>query len=238
MALVLSGVLSSIHFAISLSRQTVQLMPSIVRFGGNLPWLRQMTKRYRSEQVNNARPTAADAKSWIQDNFSFIGQNPSKDEDLDLTLEEIINFAEISVVRFGTKVLVLDPWNEIEHRRKRDESETEYVNRALKEFKRFARRFDVLVIIVAHPTKMTQHGKVQVPTLYDINGSANWFNKADYGLVIWRDKVDRGTQTTVKISKIKEHDYMGKPGTVTLELDANSLTYYPEVQGSFGNLAA
>ena len=30
------------------------------------------------------------------------------------------------------------------------------------------------------------NGKVSVPTLYDINGSANFYNKTDYGFTVYR----------------------------------------------------
>lgn len=202
----------------------------------NKGWLRQMTKRFRSELINKARPTEQMAHEWVQSRFSFVGQNPSGDDDLDLTIENIIEYAEISVYRYGTKVLLLDPWNEIEHCRRRDETETEYVNRAIKMLKKFARRFDVLVIIVAHPTKMTDKGNLKMPTLYDISGSANWFNKSDYGVIVWRDNVTDIGATQIKVSKTKEHDYMGKPGVVDLVLDPDSAKYFPNVPGAFGNL--
>ena len=54
---------------------------------------------------------------------------------------------------------------------------------------RFARLNSCLVILVAHPRKMNkQYGtqKTEVPTMYDINGSANFFNMTDYGIVVDR----------------------------------------------------
>lgn len=203
----------------------------------NEEWLDDMVIRYRSQLFQGSRPTRAQAEQWVEENFSFIGQNPSDDEDQDLTLEDIITNAEISVVRYGTKVLALDPWNEIEHRRQRNETETEYIGRALRELKRFARRFDVLVIIVAHTAKMTERGQVYVPNLYDINGSANWYNKCDYGIVVHRDTVVDDQKTMLKIAKIKKHGLLGKPGIIDLELDVNSLTFFPHTAGSFRNVS-
>lgn len=201
----------------------------------NEEWRDDMVVRYRAQLVDNARPTESDAEQWIQDSFTFVGRNPTDDDDEDLTLEDLIENAEISVVRYGSKILLLDPWNEIEHRRRRDETETDYINRAIRSLKRFARRFDVLVIVVAHPTKMNDHGKVRMPTLYDISGSANWANKADYGAIVWRDDVSEGGASKIKLAKIKKHGLMGKPGTIELELDKNSMTYFPYAPGAFGN---
>ena len=60
-----------------------------------------------------------------------------------------------------------------------------YLNRALKYIKRLARRFQITIIIVAHPTK--EGGKVTSlaeASLYDINGGAVWNNKADLGVIV------------------------------------------------------
>jgi hypothetical protein len=61
------------------------------------------------------------------------------------------------------------------------EPETVYIGRALRAIKRFAKVHDVAFWIVAHPTKPFE-GKVRMPRLLDISGSANWANKADFGL--------------------------------------------------------
>ena len=69
--------------------------------------------------------------------------------------------------------MIIDPWNEIDHARRRDETITDYISRSIRQIKRFAREFDVAVIVVAHPTKeVGRDGKARMPTLYDIEGSA------------------------------------------------------------------
>ena len=82
---------------------------------------------------------------------------------------------------------MIDPWNEVEHARRRDESVTDYIGRGIRALKRFARLYDVVVIVIAHPTKdVGRDGKARPPTLYDIEGSAHWFNKCDHGIVVDR----------------------------------------------------
>ena len=39
----------------------------------------------------------------------------------------------------------------------------------------------------AKPMKKGESEGPYIPALYDISGSANWFNEADAGLTIWRD---------------------------------------------------
>lgn len=133
------------------------------------------------------------------------------DEDLEFDIEAFLETARVSVIRDGARLIVLDPWNELEHKRRRDETLTEYVGRAIRTVKRFARSHNVAVWIVAHPTKPAK-GVNQMPSLYDVSDSANWANKADYGLVYHRrDKaLNEGQLAVVKVR-------MGYPGECCVE---------------------
>jgi twinkle protein len=133
------------------------------------------------------------------------------DEDVELDIESYLDTVRVSILRDGARLIVLDPWNELEHKRNRDESLTEYVGRAIRRVKSFARRYNVAVWIVAHPTK-PQKGVNQMPSLYDVSDSANWANKADYGLVYHRpDKTINEAQLAVV--KVR----MGLPGECGME---------------------
>lgn len=136
--------------------------------------------------------------------LSIISQ--AVDDDLTMDIDEFLRLARIAVVRHGVKMIVLDPWNELEHKRRRDESETDYIGRAIRAIKQFAKVNDVAFWIVAHPTK-PHEGAKRVPGLYDISGSANWANKADYGLTYHRPKVAQNLAKVV-VNKVR----MGLPG--------------------------
>lgn len=140
----------------------------------------------------------------IEDRMPIITQ--AVDEDLEMDLDEFLRLARLAVVRHGVKMIVLDPWNEMEHKRRRDESETDYTGRALRKIKHFAKTNDVAFWIIAHPTK-PQQGHKGAPTLYDISGSANWANKADYGLTYHRPKFDVN-EASISVVKVR----MGLPG--------------------------
>lgn len=149
-------------------------------------------------------PQRQDAYASIEKLVKIISN--ALDEDLELDIDAFLETARISVIRDGARIIVLDPWNEIEHKRGRDETLTEYVGRAIRKIKAFARRYNVAFWIVAHPTK-PQKGTNQIPSLYDVSDSANWSNKADYGLVYHRpDK----TLNMAKLSVVKVR--MGLPG--------------------------
>jgi len=156
------------------------------------------------------------ALDFYNEHFRFITNSTM--DDFDLTLEKLIELAEIAILRDNCSVLMLDPWNEIEHCRKGTENETEYVGRAIRMLKKLARQYCVLVIIVAHPKMPQDQGKLKCPTLYSISGSANWFNKADYGLTVWRESTD-GNMSELIIQKIKRHGAMGHTGLIQMKLD-------------------
>lgn len=153
-------------------------------------------------------PRRADAYAQIERRLSVISN--SLDDETDIDLDAYLDLARAAVVRHGAKVIILDPWNELEHKRGRDETETDYIGRAIRALKRFAKRYNVALWVVAHPTKpqyKAKDGSVPAPGLYDISGSANWANKADYGLIYHRPNkaVNAGTLNIVKVR-------MGFPG--------------------------
>lgn len=133
-------------------------------------------------------------------------------EDGDTSIEGILKTAAILVSRFGIKALYINPWNWIEHSRPAFMSETEYVSAVYTKIIQFARRFGVHVFIIAHTTKMTkdkQTKKYEVPTLYSISGSANFYNKTQNGVTVYRD-FQTGI-VDVYVQKVKQ-SWLGKIG--------------------------
>jgi twinkle protein len=151
----------------------------------------------------------AEADRWIDAKHLFIV--PSEEEDA--TLDWVLERMELAVSRHNAKIVVIDPWNELEHCRRPGESETEYIGRAIRALKRFAKAFQVHVCVVAHPTKSVKgaDGNYVMPTLYDISGSANWYNKCEIGIIIHREDEDH---TLIKVQKSRYHDTIGRPGVV------------------------
>lgn len=133
----------------------------------------------------------------------------SLDEDLEFTIDTFLETARVAVVRHGCRVVILDPWNELEHTRGKDQTVTEYIGRALRRIKAFIRQHNVSFWIVAHPTKPMK-GQNNIPSLYDISDSAHWANKADYGIVYHRPdrEVNEAELAVVKVR-------MGLPGEVS-----------------------
>lgn len=147
----------------------------------------------------------------------------ARDEDTELDLDYIIELAKVAVLRDGVRLLVLDPWNEIEHKRGKDETETEYTSRAIRSLKRFALNYECAVWLVAHPRKPHSDGQPKPPSLYDLAGSAHFANKADYGLIIHRENM-ADTLIEARVVKVRM-GLPGKPGRVTLNWQAGTSDY-------------
>lgn len=122
--------------------------------------------------------------------------------------------------------VVIDPWNEMDHYRPGNFTETEYISRILTDIRRFAREFNCHLFLVAHPQKLRRDkdGTYPVPTPYDIAGSAHFYNKPDNIITIWRDVMDAPTITQVHIQKVRFNS-TGHPGLVELSYNKDSSSY-------------
>ena len=166
-------------------------------------------KRFKKGLMNSLELDAA--IGYLSQNFFDI--LPEEGYRVDTILER----AETLVRRKGIRVFILDPYNCLEHQIPSGQSETQYISEFLEKLRSFARRRQALVILAAHPTKMKKDpmsGKFPVPTMYDISGSAAFFNKADFGLAIERDRA-RGV-TRVHVQKVKFR-HLGQPGVASFQ---------------------
>lgn len=163
------------------------------------------------------------AKEHLEKNFFFI--SPPQDFKLDTILEK----ARFLVRRKGIKALVIDPYNRLESEQGR-KNETQYVSEVLDKLTNFAQMNDVLVILMAHPTKQAKNkeGNVEAPTLYDISGSANFFNKADFGIVVHRKRAENVVE--VHVQKVKFR-HLGECGTAFFRYNLNNGRYVPYTDG-------
>ena len=179
----------------------------------------QIVNAFVRKRIDAATPDARLAPEvFIQRRFCFIAPDP--EEDIDHDLDWLLERMATAVIRHGMKVCIIDPWNEIDHKRNKDESLTEYTGRSIRKLKVFAKRYDVLVIVVAHPDKSARNRDADAIGLADISDSAHWANKADIGVTIARigDDPD-STSTGVYIKKIRYQPEAGKLGENILQFD-------------------
>lgn len=160
-----------------------------------------------------------EAKRYINRNFFFIDPENYR-------LSTIIEKATYLVRRHGIKALVIDPYNRIEPEGDDRISETLRISALLDQMTRFAQANDVLVILMAHPTKLykNKEGIIDPPSLYDISGSAHFFNKADYGLVVHRNRQLKNV--LIKVEKVKFR-HLGESGKAFFSYNAVNGRYIP-----------
>jgi twinkle protein len=119
------------------------------------------------------------------------------------TLESVLRKGAELVKRKGIKCLVIDPFNKIRDIDCKTEDVNRYTMEYLTKIETFAKKFDVLVFIVAHPTKMykTQDGKIEEPTMYNIKGGGEWYDASYHGILVHRNYEEKTVKA--KVLKVK-----------------------------------
>lgn len=166
--------------------------------------------------MTDAEKEKSDA--WICRNISFIVPNDERKEWADM--DWLMDLMAAAVVRKNAKLLVIDPWNEMDHiYDQKEKSSTQYIGESIKALKRFAKRFQVHVMVVAHPAKMKRdkEGAYPVPTAYDISDSAHWYNKPEQVVVIHRMEEKL---SLIRIAKSRYHRILGTPADVELQYNS------------------
>ena len=132
----------------------------------------------------------------INDNFYFIDMER-------YTLESVLRKGAELVKRKGIKCLVIDPFNKVRDVDCKTEDVNRYTMEYLTKIETFAKKYDVLVFIVAHPTKMykDKDGKIEEPTMYNIKGGGEWYDASYHGILVHRDYEAKTVKA--KILKVK-----------------------------------
>ena len=158
------------------------------------------------------------AKSFISENFNWI----RPDGDV-FTIDAILKSAAGLIKRHGIKGLIIDPYNKISAPFG-SQSETQYINEFLTKLTIFKQKYDIHIFLVAHPRKMQKkdNGQYEVPTLYDIAGSANFYNQVDNGITVYRN-FETGL-SHVYVQKVKFR-HIGEIGEATFQYNMQNGRY-------------
>lgn len=151
--------------------------------------------------------------------FSFINIM-----QVDVTIQGLLTKLKEVVLKTGIKGIVIDPWNYIEHKIPAGYTETQYISEAITLIKEFALITGTHIFIVAHPKKLQKDNSGQFPpaTMYDISGSAHFFNKTDNGVSVYRDY----TNNTVRVFVQKvRFSWLGKIGYTDYNYDTFTRKY-------------
>lgn len=134
--------------------------------------------------------------SHINDNFFFIEMDR-------YSLDSVLRKGAELVKRKGIKCLVIDPYNKVRDVDAKTDDVNKYTLEYLQKIETFCKKFDVLVIIVAHPTKMYKNaeGKIEEPTMYNIKGGGEWYDASYHGILVHRDYEAKTVKA--KVLKVK-----------------------------------
>jgi len=169
-------------------------------------------------------------RGWdaFADDYCFVqSATPVAYDSVPKTLQWVLDRAVVAVERDGVDLLLIDPWNELERSKPKEMLLSDYIGQCLMYLKQFCRSLDVTVILVAHPTKAgVEQGKT--PTLADIEGSMNWYNKCDNGLIVVRPPIS----STCKVisAKVREHG-AGRRGECHFFVDPATGVFSPQPGG-------
>lgn len=155
---------------------------------------------------------------YLKDVFYFV--NPAEN----FTLDNILIAVKSLVRKKGVKAFVIDAWNKLEHNY--STNETKYISEQLDKIVTFCEKNSVHCFLVAHPTKVQKDkatGKFEIPNLYSISGSANFYNKAANGITVYRDYENFTTEVYIQKVKFK---HWGQTGCCQFAWDKTNGRYY------------
>ena len=148
------------------------------------------------------------------------------------TLDSVLRKGAELVKRKGIKCLVIDPFNKV-----RDVGGSDDVNRYTMEYLQkieiFAKKYDVLVFIVAHPTKMYKNqktGEIDEPTMYSIKGGGEWYDASYHGILVHRNYENNTVKA--KVLKVKFQNLGTNQAEAHFKWDPKSGCFIPHEETS------
>lgn len=175
--------------------------------------------------IRMTEPELRRALYWVDQHYYFVRLDENTAPDIDTILEK----ARALVARHGINGFVLDPWGELDNSKAKFVNESSHIAQCLTKIRQFARNHAVHVWIVAHPAKMQrENGKTPPPNLYDIAGSASFFNKADIGLIVHRPEpmsAINGSAVDIIVQKVRFRA-VGRPGILRMKFNNINCRYF------------
>lgn len=156
-------------------------------------------------------------KSYMCKNFFFIDPN-------DTDINSVMDRAKYLIRKKGIKALVIDPFNALTDKERKNVKQDEYISEFLQKLRWFARKFDVAIFLVMHPTKMNkmENGLYPICDLYNCKGASEIFDKADMGLTVWRNELEDYAE--LHVTKIKFR-HLGEKGKATFKFNTRNGRY-------------
>ena len=139
-------------------------------------------------------------------------------------IQSVMDRAKYLIRKKGIKVLVIDPFNALTDKTKKNQKQDEYISDFLQKLRWFARKYDVAIFLVMHPTKLLklENGLYPVCDLYNCKGASEIFDKADIGLTVWRNEQEDYAE--IHVTKIKFR-HLGEKGKAAFKFNIQNGRY-------------
>lgn len=162
-------------------------------------------------------------KDWANEKL-YITLPEGKDVP---TWDWIFNKFNEQIFNFGINIFVIDAFNKVvlNSGNKKDEIDT-----VLTRLTHFAQSNNVMVFLIAHPTKMAkkENGTYLMPDLYSVSGSSDFRNQTHDGFCVYRNFASDGGEDFTEIVNLKtKMSFQGEIGRgAAFEFDKPTGRYY------------
>lgn len=164
-------------------------------------------------------------KEYVNNNFFWIDPD---DTDINSVLER----GKYLIRKKGIRAFVIDPFNALTDKERTTQKQDEYISEFLQKIRWFARKYDVALFLVMHPTKQQklESGLYPVVDLYACKGASEIYDKADIGITVWRN--EQANYAEMHVTKMKFR-HLGEKGRATFVFNINNGRYVsiPNIDG-------
>jgi len=163
-------------------------------------------------------------KDWAEEKLYLTGTENGEFPTWDWLFEK---FKE-QLFNYGIDIFVIDAFNKLAFNGKGNK--LDQINEVLTKLTMFAQMNNVIIFLVAHPTKMQkqQNGLYSSPTLYDVSGSSDFRNQTHDGFSIYRYFGDEENEPMTVFENLKtKMKFQGEiGGSVEFDYHIPSGRYY------------
>lgn len=176
-------------------------------------------------QIHVGVPLDRMTRDQFDDAIAFIHGHVMIEAPETPDLPNILALAKKLILRHGAKGIVIDPWTNVESTRPPGMSSTEYIGQSLSKIQQFGQRHRCHMWVVAHPTKPDKTKGAGPIGPYDVAESANWFNKPDCFVSVYRtDRNDDRAPVELHVMKMRNRR-CGRVGQTSLQFDITNGRY-------------
>jgi twinkle protein len=152
-----------------------------------------------SECPRVSKTEIAQYKNWAEEKIYLTGTENGEFP----TWDWLFNKMKEQLFNYGINIFVIDAFNKLGFNEKGNK--IDLINSVLTKLTMFAQMNNVIVFLVAHPTKMQKgaDGLYLKPTLYDVSGSSDFRNQTHDGFGIYRYFEDEENEPKTVFENLK-----------------------------------